>query len=100
MAYWRKQLADHKKEMGGQTFKNGAFLGPARVLATEKRVDADGKARPGSCVWLYRGNRLIHASPQQLRPASEQEEAWAELGRDQSIPWTITKKWKSQKGKL
>lgn len=98
--YWRKQLAGHKKEMGGQTFKNGAFLGPARVLATETRVDSDGEIRPGSCVWLYRGNRLLRASPQQLRPASEREEAWAELGLDKPIPWTITKILEDSKRKV
>lgn len=29
-------------------------------------------------------------TPQLLRPASEREEAWAELQEDQPIPWTFT----------
>lgn len=69
--YFRRQLVGSNREMGNQNFKNSAFLGPARVLATETRVNSDGTIRPGSCVWLCKGNRIIKASPEQLRAASE-----------------------------
>lgn len=41
-------------------------------------------------MWLFRGTKLFKASPQQLRHASEREEAWAELQEDHPIPWTIS----------
>ena len=88
--YWRKQIGAHGAETKGQPFKTGAFLGPARVLATETRLDDTGQRRPGSSVWIFRGSNLFKASPQQLRHASEREEAWAELQEDHPIPWTIS----------
>lgn len=87
--YWRKQLAGENKKQSTQTFGSGAFLGPARVLATETKCNEDGSKEPGSIVWLFRGNRLLRAAPQQLRHASEREEAWCELKEDQVIPWSI-----------
>ena len=86
--YWRKQIP---KSETRHPFKKGKYLGPARVLATETRVDQQGMSRPGSVVWLYRGNHLIKASPQQLRPASDREEALSELiDPHQPVPWTIS----------
>ena len=85
--YWRKQLP---KSESKHPFKKGKFLGPARVLAMETRVNEKGEMRPGSVIWLYRGNRLIKASPQQLRVASDREEALSELvDTHQPVPWTI-----------
>ncbi len=88
--YWRKQLAGKNKEQNAQTFRTGAFLGPARVLATETSKNEDGSLRPGSVIWLFRGNRLIKAAPQQLRYASDREAAWCELRENIPIPWTIS----------
>lgn len=88
--YWRKQLAGKNREQNAQTFRTGAFLGPARVLATETRKNEDGSLRPGNVVWLFRGNRLIKAAPQQLRYASDREAAWCELRENVPIPWTIS----------
>ena len=85
--YWRKQVAGSEKVRG---FSTGSFVGPARVLAVETRVDEDGKLRPGSCVWLHRAGRLIKASPEQLRSASSREHAIEELRGPVEIPWTIT----------
>ena len=39
--FWRTQ------EAGKKGLKQGRFLGPARVLATERRREADGRLRPG-----------------------------------------------------
>lgn len=85
--YWRKQVT---KNHGASKFGSGKFLGPARVLATETRKEPDGSLRAGSIVWLYRAGRLIKAAPEQLRPASDREEAWNELCEDKPIPWTIS----------
>ena len=88
--YWRKQLAGENKKQDKQTFRSGAFLGPARVLATETKFDPAGNPQPGNVVWLFRGSRLLKAAPQQLRHASDREEAWCELQDNSPIPWTIS----------
>ena len=85
--YWRKQLAGENKKQSSQTFGSGVFLGP-RVLA-ETKCNEDGSKEPGNVVWLFRGNRLLRAAPQQLRHASDRKEAWCELKEDQVIPWSI-----------
>ena len=85
--YWRRQVAGREKERG---FSIGSFVGPARVLAVETRVDEQGNLRPGSCVWLHRAGRLIKAAPEQLRAASDRERAIEELRGPVEIPWTIT----------
>ena len=66
--FWRKQL---KKQGVG---KNGAFLGPARILAMETHKDDQGVPRPSRSIWCVRGRRLLKCSPEQLRPASAREE--------------------------
>ena len=88
--YWRKQLGGSNRPSGSQTFRSGAFLGPARVLATETRLNEDGTTRAGSCIWIVRGSRLFKVAPQQLRFASSREAAWCELEEDQPLPWTIS----------
>lgn len=86
--YWRKQIP---KSEGLHPFKKGKYIGPARVLATETRIDSEGEIRPGSIVWLYRADRLIKASPQQLRMASDRESALEELSSSsQPLPWTVS----------
>ena len=87
--FWRTQ------ESGRQPgSKHGRFLGPARVLATETRREADGTLRPGSAVWCVRGRSLLKCCPEQLRHASEREELLEGLARDhgeEETPWTFTK---------
>ena len=96
--YFRYQVT---KNHGSSSFKRGKFLGPARVLAVETHVDADGALKPGSCVWLFRGNRLLKAAPQQLRRASFREEAMAELEQpSQPIPWTVSSILKDSSSKV
>ena len=86
--YWRNQVP--KSQGSNHHFKKGKFLGPARVLATETKLNGSEWA-PGSCVWLFRGDRLIKAAPQQLRHASYREAALEELtSKPQPIPWTIS----------
>ena len=76
--FWRKQVS------GKNPGKNGMFLGPARVLATEKKRDSEGNLAPSSAVWLVRGRRLIKCCPEQLRRASEREELLEFLGSPES----------------
>ena len=84
--FWRKQTGK-----GNPTGKNGMFLGPARILATETRRQPDGGLRPGSAVWCVRGRRLIKCSPEQLRPATGREELVEHLyqGSAEATPWTL-----------
>ena len=83
--YWRKQIA------GEPAHKNGKFLGPARILATETKREPDGSLRKGSAVWCVRGRRLVKCSVEQLRPASKREELLEHLGNDEDskVPWTF-----------
>ena len=71
-------------------FRGGRFLGPARVLATETRQE-DGELRPASIIWLHKGGRLIRASPEQVRLASDQEQLIEELKGPIELPWTFSK---------
>eukprot|EP00435_Cladocopium_sp_Y103_P051539 s2061_g16.t1 len=81
---WRKQVphkeAQHKPGAG-------RFIGPARVLATEKHRDDDGSLRAGSTVWLVRGRRLLKCSVEQLRHASQREVILEELHEPEVQPW-------------
>ena len=88
---WRSQL--YGKKAGGtriQTGRSAGYAGPARVLALETRRDEDQKIRPSSVVWLVRNNRLLKASVEQLRFASQREELLHEFERPSSLPWTMT----------
>ena len=75
----------------GSAGRTGGFTGPARVLALETRLTAEGNYRPGSVVWLVRGSRLIKAVPEILRRASIREECMEELVNPPNLPWTFTK---------
>ena len=68
---WRQQLTgeDAKQNKIGA----GRFVGPARILATEKKRDEHGNLVPGSSVWLVRGRRLLKGCPEQMRHATERE---------------------------
>eukprot|EP00439_Symbiodinium_sp_Y106_P025508 s4411_g3.t1 len=90
--FWRTQESGQSRKSPGS--KAGRFLGPARVLATETRREADGTLRPGSAVWCVRGRSLLKCCPEQLRHASEREELLEGLARDHGeaeTPWTFTK---------
>lgn len=88
--YWRGHLRSGERGERFQTGTYGGYAGPARVLALETRRDTDGKLRPSSVVWLVRNNRLLKASVEQLRLASDRERVVYELERPPQLPWTIT----------
>ena len=47
--FWRKQVS------GKNPGKNGMFMGPARILATEKHRDGYGNLKESSSIWLGEG---------------------------------------------
>ena len=83
--YWRRQVQPKDRT----SFRAGTFLGPARVLATESRIE-QGEVRPGSIVWLHCGGRLMKTAPEQLRRASLHEQEIEELKGPVELPWTFT----------
>ncbi|OLP92132.1 Retrovirus-related Pol polyprotein from transposon TNT 1-94 [Symbiodinium microadriaticum] len=88
--FWRVQSSTQGRRQPGN--KHGAFLGPARVLATETRKDESGCLRPGSAIWCVRGRSLLKCSPEQLRRASSKEELVESLAEgQQATPWTFTR---------
>ena len=48
--------------------------------------------RPGSVVWLIKGDRLLKTAPEQLRLASRRETILEELAKvKKALPWTFTR---------
>ena len=86
--FWRAQTGQQGRRQPGD--KHGRFLGPARILATERKQDTDGLLRPGSAVWLVRGRSLLKCCVEQLRRASEREELVESLATPEDrTPWTF-----------
>ena len=90
--FWRTQDASQGRTSPGS--KRGRFLGPARVLALERRSDQDGVSRAGNAIWLVRGRNLLKCSPEQLRRASPREELLEGLTShhgEEATPWTYSR---------
>ena len=89
--YWRSTIPPKDKETRIQTGRLSGYAGPARILALETRRADSGHLRASSVAWLVRNIRLIKASVEQLRFASEREEYYHEFEKPpSSLPWTIT----------
>ena len=88
--FWRSQESGKGRRQPGT--RQGRFLGPARILATETRKSDTGELSPGGAVWLVRGRNLIKCAPEQLRRATEREEILEGLSAQagQPTPWTFT----------
>ncbi|CAE7292450.1 RE1 [Symbiodinium sp. KB8] len=88
--FWRSQESGKGRRQPGT--RQGRFLGPARILATETRKSDAGELSPGGAVWLVRGRNLIKCAPEQLRRATEREEILEGLSAQagQPTPWTFT----------
>ena len=68
----------------------GRWFGPARVLASETRTDAQGQERrPAHTVWITANGRLKRCSLEQLRHASDREAAIAEASETVTPTWTF-----------
>ena len=88
--FWRTQESGKGKRHPGT--RQGRFLGPARILATESRTSETGEVRPGGAIWLVRGRSLLKCAPEQLRRATEREEMLEAILAKQGAPtpWTYT----------
>ncbi|OLQ00874.1 Copia protein [Symbiodinium microadriaticum] len=88
--FWRSQESGKGRRQPGT--RQGRFLGPARILATETRKSESGELSPGGAVWLVRGRNLIKCAPEQLRRATEREEILEGMSAQagQPTPWTFT----------
>ena len=89
MYFWRSQVSGQSRKSPGD--KKGQFLGPARILATETKWDADGALQPSSSVWLVRGRSLIKCAAEQIRRASIREELLESMDQSAQVPWTFTR---------
>ncbi|OLQ08926.1 Copia protein [Symbiodinium microadriaticum] len=88
--YWRSQASGRSRQQPGG--RQGFFLGPARVLATETRRSPEGQLRPGSSIWIVKGRTLLKCCPEQLRRASPREELIEALSTSRNqdpTPWTF-----------
>ena len=88
--YWRSHIQNSGQGTRMQTGSYSGYAGPARVLALETRRDEEGHVRPSSVAWLIRNNRLLKASVEQLRFASERERLYHEFSKPLEVPWTMT----------
>ena len=89
MYFWRSQVSGQSRKSPGD--KKGQFLGPARILATETKRDADGALQPSSSVRLVRGRSLIKCAAEQIRRASIREELIESMDQSAQVPWTFTR---------
>ncbi|CAE7255758.1 RE1 [Symbiodinium sp. CCMP2456] len=87
--FWRQQHSGKNRQ--GPQSKKGVFMGPARILATEKKRNPDGTLQDGSIVWCVRGRQLIKCCVEQLRRASPREELVETLSTQDNTPWVFTK---------
>ena len=67
------------------------FYGPARVLATETRVDhEDGIRKASAIIWAICNGRLKKFQQSQVRHASETERLVSEGSIGAHFPWTFS----------
>ena len=87
--FWRSQEASKGRREPGN--KHGRFVGPARILAMERKTLDDASSAPSSSIWLVRGRQLIKACAEQLRRASPREELVEAVTEAQPTPWTFSR---------
>ena len=87
--FWRSQEAGKGRREPGN--KHGRFVGPARILAMERKTTEDGSSAQSSSIWLVRGRQLIKACAEQLRRASPREELVEAVTERQPTPWTFSR---------
>ena len=67
------------------------FYGPARVLASETKVDMiDGVRKPSAIIWAVCNGRLKKFHHSQVRHATETERLVAEGAKGSEFPWTFS----------
>ena len=76
--FWRSRAHLHRRTKASRQFKEGAFLGPARVLLQEReRMSDDIKYK--AVVWIVDGDQLARCSSAHLRPVSTAEQTLCSL---------------------
>ena len=68
----------HRRTKSSRQFKEGAFLGPARVLLQERERKADD-IKYKAVVWIVDGDQLVRCSSAHLRPVSTAEQTLCSL---------------------
>ena len=71
--FWRSRAHLHRRTKASRQFKEGAFLGPARVLLQERERKGDD-LKYKAVVWLVDGDQLVRCSSTHLRPVSTAEQ--------------------------
>ena len=76
--FWLSRTHLHRRTKASRQFKEGAFLGPARVLLQErKRKGDDFKYK--AVVWVVDGDQLVRCASTHLRPVSTPEQTLCSL---------------------
>ena len=71
--FWRSRAHLHRRTKASRQFKEGAFLGRARVLLQERERKGDD-LKYKAVVWLVDGDQLVRCSSTHLRPVSTAEQ--------------------------
>ena len=76
--FWRSRAHLHRRTKASRQFKEGAFLGPARVLLQERERKGDD-LKYKAVVWVVDGDQLVRCSSTHLRPVSTAEQTLCSL---------------------
>ena len=76
--FWRSRAHLHRRTKASRQFKEGAFLGPARVLLQERERKGDD-LKYKAVVWVVDGDQLVRCSSTHLRPVSTVEQTLCSL---------------------
>ena len=76
--FWRSRAQLHRRTKASRHFKEGAFLGPTRVLLQERERKADD-TKYKAVVWIVDGDQLVLCSSAHLRPVSTAEQTLCSL---------------------
>ena len=76
--FWRSRAHLHRRTKASRQFKEGAFLGPARVLLQERERKGDD-LKYKAVVWIGDGDQLVRCSSTHLPPVSTAEQTLCSL---------------------
>ena len=76
--FWRSRAHLHRRTKASRQFKEGAVLGPARVLLQERERKGDD-FKYKAVVWVVDGDQLVRCSSAHLRPVSTAEQTLCSL---------------------
>ena len=76
--FWRSRAHLHRRTKASRQFKEGAFLGPARVLLQEREREGDD-LKYKAVVWIADGDQLVRCSSTHLHPVSTAEQTLCSL---------------------